>query len=124
MMAFDPQQVGFAWPQKVVLTSPTGETLTISPYAVNFAGLRDANAHRIEECYRYYTSAAGILTELEVKKWLAGGDESCSRLLSAFRGLFGSQPGTRLPLSSEPVPESGLTRRSGGGIMGFGRSFR
>ena len=72
--------------------------MVIRPYAANFAGLHEANGQRIEECYRYYTNTHGILTELEVKKWLAGGDAVCSQLLSAFRALFGTQVGTRLTL--------------------------
>jgi len=97
-MPFDPQHVGFTWVAETTLTGPTGETMVVRPYAANFAGLRDANGQRIEECYRYYTSSHGILTELEVKKWLAGGDAVCSQLLSAFRTLFGGQVGTRLTL--------------------------
>ena len=99
-MPIDPQQVGFAWSEETALTNTAGETMTVRPFAANFAGLREAGGQRIEECYRYYTSSRGILTELELKKWLAGGDEACARLLSAFRALFGSQPGTRLSLSS------------------------
>lgn len=74
--------------------------MTIRPDAVNFAGLHQANGKRIEECYRYYTSSQGLLTELEVKKWLAGGEAACQALLSAFKQLFGSQPGARQPLSN------------------------
>src|SRR5581483_8828962 len=99
-MTFNPQQVGFAWPQETQLTSPTGEVMVVRPQAVNFAGLRGARGQRIEECYRYYTSSRGNLTELEVKTWLAGGPEVCARLLDSFRDLFRAQPGTRLSLSS------------------------
>lgn len=99
-MTFDPQQVGFTWPHETTLTNPAGEEMIVRPCAANFAGLRDAAGQRIEECYRYYTSTNGILTELEVKKWLAGGDEVCLQLLSAFRALFNGEVGTRLPLEN------------------------
>jgi hypothetical protein len=99
-MVFDPQAVGFAWPQETVLTSPTGETMTIRPYAANFAGIRDAQGHRIEECYRYYTSICGIQTELEIKKWWAGGDQECLRLVREVKSLLARSEVGRLPLES------------------------
>ncbi len=99
-MTFNPQQFGFTWPQETTLTNATGETMVIRPDAVKFVGLRDAKGQRIEECYRYYTSSGGDMTELEVKTWLAGGPEVCARLLAAFRALLGEQPGTPLSLSS------------------------
>jgi hypothetical protein len=97
-MTFDPQHVGFTWPRETTLMNPAGQSMVVRPYAANFAGLQEAGGRRIEECYRYYTSTNGILTELEVKSWIAGGDAACSKLLSAFRALFSAAPGTRLTL--------------------------
>jgi hypothetical protein len=98
-MPFDPRQVGFTWSEETTLTNPTGEALVIRPFGADFADLRKANGKRIEECYRYYTGDGRILTELEVKKWLAGGDSVCSSLCSVFRDLFDAQPGKRLTLN-------------------------
>jgi hypothetical protein len=63
-MPIHPQQVGFSWSEETVLTNTRGESMTVRPFAANFAGLREAGGQRIEECYRYYTLSGGILTEL------------------------------------------------------------
>lgn len=89
---------GFMWDQETTLTNPEGESIIVRPYAVNHAGLREAKGQRSKECCRYYSSSEGDLTELEVKTWLAGGPEVCSRLLRTFLALF-SQPGNRLLIS-------------------------
>lgn len=98
-MPIDPTQAGFTWPEETTLTAPNGETMIVRPLAVDFTALQESTGRRVEECYRYYTSTRGTLTELEVKRWLAGGDDACARLLAAFTSCFGSGPGTRVPLT-------------------------
>ena len=97
---FDPIQVGFAWPVETILRSPSGVEMTVRPFAVNFAGLRKVNGRRIDECYRYNTSTHGYLTELEVKKWLAGGDAVCAQLLSTFKDRLSNASGQGMSLSA------------------------
>lgn len=95
-MTFDPNAAGFRWPTQQTLTRHLdGAQLTIAPSVVNFAGI--SRGDRQAECYRYYATAYGLFTELEISKWLAGGDSVCMDLLSANRNLFGTA--TELPLA-------------------------
>lgn len=85
-MTFDPMAAGFRWPTQQTLTRGDGAQLNIAPSAVNFAGI--AKGGRQAECYRYYSTSYGLLTELEVTTWFAGGQWECFDLLSAYNNLF------------------------------------
>jgi hypothetical protein len=99
-MSFDPIQAGFAWPEETVLTNSAGQQMTLRPYAANFARIEGAGSRRICECYRYYTTESGILTELEVGHWLAGGEAECSRLCSSLKQLLSAALG---PIALTPL---------------------
>lgn len=98
-MPFDTRQAGFAWPEEMELTNVRGERMTIRPHAANLFKVQAAGKDRGGQCYRYYTSERGILTELEVFYWYAGGQQVVSSFLTGFKGLFDQQRLTRLPLS-------------------------
>jgi hypothetical protein len=87
-MSFDPSQAGFAWPTEVVLTNASGEQMTVQPHSANLTSIQGANGRRVGECYRYYATDGGILTELEVGHWLAGGEAECQRLCTAVKELL------------------------------------
>lgn len=91
-MLIDLQHFGFKWRQETKLTNAYGETMTICPYGVNPAGIVGAAGKRIEECFRWYSSSQGILTELEINKWIAGGDSACMAVLVAISELLATQP--------------------------------
>lgn len=96
-MPFDPRQAGFAWPEEITLTNANEETMTIRPYAANLSAVQHAGHQRIGQCYRYYTSTSGIMTELDVFYWYAGGPQVCSEFLSAFKTYFDNESATRIP---------------------------
>ena len=84
----DPIQLGFFWPTPTLLTNRNGEHLNIWPHSVNTNGVERANGQRIGQCYHYYSTERGILTELELGNWLAGGVVECMRLSTMLRELF------------------------------------
>ena len=96
-MTFDPRQAGFAWPEEITLTNANGDSMTIRPHAANLAAVQDAGHQRIGQCYRYYTSSRGILTELEIFYWYAGGQQVCANFLSSFKRYFDNESTTRIP---------------------------
>ena len=95
-MPFDPRQAGFAWPEEITLTNANDESMTIRPHAANLSAVQDAGHQRIGQCYRYYTSTNGILTELDVFYWYAGGPHVCADFLSAFKQYFDNKSATRI----------------------------
>jgi hypothetical protein len=99
-MTFDPRQAGFAWPEEVQLTNASGESMTLRPYAANLSQVQAAGKNRVGQCYRYYSSSLGILTELEVLYWYAGGQQVVSNFLGQFKGMFDRQQVSRLPLEN------------------------
>lgn len=98
-MSFDPQQAGFEWPTRTELTNPNGITITLHPYAANFAGISSAGGSRAEDSNRYYATDHGVFTELEIKTWYAGGAEACHDLLGAVNSLYDDQAVATLSFS-------------------------
>lgn len=97
-MMFAPQQAGFAWPAQTQVSAPSGATITIRPYAANFAGI-DAAGRRSGENHRYYATSYGIHTELEIKAWVAGGQAESFDLLGTYNALFDAAGVERLPFA-------------------------
>jgi hypothetical protein len=87
-MSIDNQDAGFAWPLARTLTNAAGETMSIRPRAANLSLVKTAGIKRVGQCYRYYATKHGILTELQVLDWLAGGKNAVSECLSLIKKLF------------------------------------
>jgi hypothetical protein len=100
VMTLDPRQAGFAWPEKTELTNTSGETITIQPFAANLSRAQAADKLRVGQCYRYYTSDRGILTELEVFYWYAGGHQVVFDFLTEFKQSFDERGVSRLPFDA------------------------
>ncbi len=96
-MTFDPNEEGFQWPEETDLTNSSGQALHVKPFAIRPAGLKSAANDREKECYRFYESPIGILTELEVNYWRIGGAGAAIEFLNRFNGLFSSGT-TMLPV--------------------------
>jgi len=92
------KKLGFAWTQDSVVSDPYGHSITINPDSASIADLRSANGRRVAECHRYYSTPFGILTELRLKRWLAGGDAECLRFIVAVRQLLEAAP-ANIPLA-------------------------
>lgn len=97
-MSFDPRAEGFAWPDEVDVSNAAGASMRIRPYLVRSAGIADAQNEREKECYRFYQTPIGLLTELEVKYWQIGGINAVGDFLTQFNAIFA--------LSNAPRPAS------------------
>ncbi len=124
-MSVDPRQVGFAWPEETALTNVNGETIMVSPLSVNLSCAQEPGKDRVGQCYRYYTTPNGPMTELEVLTWYAGGHDASNRFLAAFKDIFdqGSQLSLHLRDVLTPLAQFWLSRYyhiRGSAVVGAG----
>ena len=87
-MTFDPKAEGFRWPTETDITNAAGQTLHVKPFAIRPSGLATASNDREKECFRFYETPIGILTELEVNYWRIGGTGAAMDFLKRFNALF------------------------------------
>jgi len=63
-MTFDPQTEGFGCPNETDIAYSTEQTLHVKPFVIQPSGLASANKDAEKECYRFYETPIGSLTEL------------------------------------------------------------
>jgi len=71
--------------------------MRIRPLAVNSSCITAAANDREKECYRFYGTPIGMLTELELNYWRIGGREAVRDFMSSFDRLF-TRDTTSLPV--------------------------
>lgn len=93
-MTFDPKEEGFCWPTETDIANESGQTLHVKPFAIRPSGLATALNEREKECFRFYVTPIGILTELEVNYWRIGGTGAAMDFLKRFNALFSTEKTT------------------------------
>lgn len=94
-MSFDPAAEGFAWPTATDVVNTSGASMRVVPYAIRTSGIAVAKSLREKECYRFYETPIGVLTELEINYWRAGGMAAVREFVSSFDAVFSGSPEPR-----------------------------
>ena len=107
-LTFDPTAEGFTWTQSATVRNPHGQEMLVVPAFVR-ANIVTANNDRERECYRFYDTPIGLLSELELKYWIAGGMDSTQNLVSSYASLFGDQLELPVQTVEEELQKLGFT---------------
>jgi hypothetical protein len=96
-MNTDFKKYGFAWPVASTVKNYSGQEMVIKPEYVR-SDYQDIMDERQKECCRIYATPLGLMSELEIKHWLAGENFEMD-LIKAYQKVFEKNVKTELPIT-------------------------